>query len=124
MSDHRPSSSADEPVPSFLRVGHLPPPASSSSSSPPPPGAVRGMNGFAIASLVASVALFGFGSFLGIVLGHVARRQIARTGGRQDGEGLATAGIILGWIGLAVGLACVIGFIVLATVAAESGMAA
>jgi hypothetical protein len=120
MSDHRPSSSADEPVPSFPRVGHLPPPY----SPPPPPGAVSGMNGFAIASLVASVALFGFGSFLGIVLGYVARRQIARTGGRQDGEGLATAGIILGWIGLAVGLACVIGFIVLATVAAESGMAA
>jgi hypothetical protein len=42
---------------------------------------------------------------VGIVLGHVARRQIRRTG--EQGNGLAVAGLILSYIftGLAV-LAC------------------
>jgi hypothetical protein len=35
-----------------------------------------------------------------VIFGHVARRQIRRTG--QRGKGLATAGLILGYLGLAV----------------------
>jgi hypothetical protein len=33
-----------------------------------------------------------------VVLGHVARNQIRRTG--EDGRGLALAGLVLGWAGL------------------------
>ena len=33
-----------------------------------------------------------------MVLGHVARRQIRRTG--EDGAGLALAGLLLGWAGV------------------------
>ena len=36
-----------------------------------------------------------------IVFGYVAHRQIDESGGQQKGRGMATAGIILGWIGLA-----------------------
>ena len=62
-------------------------------------------SGLAIASLVVSCAgvlglcAYGLGGFLGIVgaiLGHVARRQIRERG--EGGEGLALAGVIVGWL--------------------------
>ncbi|WP_163511060.1 DUF4190 domain-containing protein [Fodinicola acaciae] len=56
------------------------------------PYAVRKTNTMAILALV-----FGFVFFpLGIYFGHRAKKEIAVTG--EDGEGLATAGIIVGWI--------------------------
>jgi peptidyl-prolyl cis-trans isomerase B (cyclophilin B) len=36
---------------------------------------------------------------IGIVLGHVARGQIKRTG--EDGQGLATAALVIGYLQLA-----------------------
>ena len=36
---------------------------------------------------------------LAIVFGHVARKQIAQTG--EGGRGLATAGLVLGYLGMA-----------------------
>jgi hypothetical protein len=62
-------------------------------------------NGLSIAALVVAVvgALgicgYGLGGYIGIVgaiLGHVSRKQIRERG--ESGEGLATAGIIVGWI--------------------------
>jgi hypothetical protein len=53
-------------------------------------------NGKAIASLVLS--LLGI-SILGLIFGHVAASEIKNSGGRQSGSGMATAGIVLGWIG-------------------------
>ena len=55
-------------------------------------------NGLAIASLACGLAQFGFGPLAtipAIVLGHMARSQIKRTG--EQGAGLALAGLILGW---------------------------
>jgi hypothetical protein len=63
----------------------------------PPPAAAT--NGLAIASLVCALAgllTCGVTSFIGAILGHVAKRQIRER--REGGEGLATAGIITGWI--------------------------
>jgi hypothetical protein len=45
-----------------------------------------------------------------IGLGHVARRQIQRTG--QQGAGLALAGLLLGWLVLLLGVAAVVGMAV------------
>jgi len=51
----------------------------------------------AIASLVCSlVGGCGVGSVAGIVLGHLAKRDIRQTG--DHGSGLATAGLIIGYI--------------------------
>jgi hypothetical protein len=64
----------------------------------------RKPNGLAIASLVASVSLFwvwGFGSLAAVVMGHVALRQIARSGGTQSGRPVALTGLALGYMGLA-----------------------
>jgi hypothetical protein len=50
-------------------------------------------------SLVVSLALWGIGSILGVIFGHIALRQIASTG--EQGRGLAIAGLVLGYVGLA-----------------------
>ncbi|MGH3662238.1 MAG: DUF4190 domain-containing protein [Micromonosporaceae bacterium] len=92
------------------------PPYPEQASAPPPmyayPGAPggyqppyggypagRGTNGMAIASLVVSCAAFfvcGLLACVGAILGHVARKQIRESG--QEGDGMALAGIIVGWI--------------------------
>jgi cytoskeletal protein RodZ len=45
--------------------------------------------------------VFGVGSILAVIFGFVARKQIRDSGGRQGGGGLALAGIILGFVGVA-----------------------
>jgi hypothetical protein len=66
-------------------------------------------NGLAIASLICSCAgLFFLPVIPGIVLGFVARSQIRQSQGTQRGDGLAIAGIIIGfgWVVLfALGIA-------------------
>jgi Domain of unknown function (DUF4190)/Domain of unknown function (DUF1707) len=57
-------------------------------------------NGLAIASLVLGLFwIWWMGSVLAVVFGHMALKQIARSG--QSGRALATAGLVLGYIGLA-----------------------
>jgi hypothetical protein len=63
-----------------------------------PYGQAQGTNGMAIAALVTSLLC----SPLGVVLGFVARSQIKKTG--QSGNGLATAGIIIGVVSMLFGL--------------------
>jgi hypothetical protein len=43
--------------------------------------------------------IYWVGSILALIFGYVARNQIRRSG--QEGNGLAVAGIVLGWIGVA-----------------------
>jgi hypothetical protein len=50
-------------------------------------------NGMAIAALVCAV--LGLGP-VAAILGHVARKQIRETG--EQGDGMALAGVIVGWI--------------------------
>ena len=67
----------------------------------PPAAAFSQVNSLAIASLVLGVLWFaGIGAVLALVFGYRARSQIKNSAGRQTGSGLATAGIILGWIGI------------------------
>src|SRR4029077_15296626 len=95
----------------------LPPgyPSPPSGYGPPPTGypapdysaygqPAQKTNSMAIASLVASLVGFlcWLGSIVGIVLGIVALNQIKQT--REDGHGLAVAGIAIGALSLIVGL--------------------
>jgi len=75
-----------------------------------PVGALRGgrTNGLAIASFVLS--LVG-GSLLAVILGHIAKSQIAQTG--DDGDGLAAAGLAIGYISIAIFLIALIALIAL-----------
>lgn len=71
------------------------------------PAPVYGMapktNGKAVTSLVLGIlSLVSCGPFTGIpaiILGTRARAEIRQAAGAEDGEGLATAGSITGWIG-------------------------
>jgi len=62
-------------------------------------------NGLAVASLACGLAQFAFGPLAtipAIVLGHMARSQIRRTG--EQGAGLALAGLVLGWGAVILGI--------------------
>jgi small-conductance mechanosensitive channel len=90
-----------------------PPEEIAAAATDPPPGeavaAFSQVNGLAIASLLLAVLWFaGIGAVLALVFGYRARRQIENSAGRQTGSGLATAGIILGWIGIAILVAGII----------------
>ncbi|WP_329175611.1 MULTISPECIES: DUF1707 and DUF4190 domain-containing protein [unclassified Streptomyces] len=59
-------------------------------------------NGHAIASLVCGICgalTGGLSSIPAVVLGHMAKSRIRQTG--QQGDGLATAGLVLGYLAIA-----------------------
>lgn len=90
-----------------------PPPAPEPGTPPPPPvpapppglpayGPGARTNGFAVASLVLGV-LFCLivTAVLAVIFGNVALGRIETSNGTEKGRGLAIAGIVLGWIGIA-----------------------
>lgn len=82
-------------------------------------------NGKAVAAMVLGIAGFVSGCFFthipAVILGHQARAEIDRSNGTLDGRGMATAGVILGWIGIGlVALASVILIIVWIAIASTT----
>ena len=78
-------------------------------------------NGLAIASLVCSLAGLAtcISAPVGIVLGHIAKRQIRETG--EQGEGLANAGLWVGYILTVLGVLLFIGWLGVVIFAIGSG---
>src|SRR5258708_21424781 len=70
----------------------------------------RRTNSLAVASLICALAqpFMGVTTIPAIILGHMARGQIRRTG--EDGDGLATSGLVLGWVGLGVAMLLILHF--------------
>jgi hypothetical protein len=58
------------------------------------------------------------GSILAVIFGHIALSQIRHTG--QGGRGLAIAGLVLGYVGLALLLVFIIGVVVVGTATIHS----
>jgi Domain of unknown function (DUF4190) len=50
--------------------------------------------------VLSILGFFGIGSLLGIIFGYKARREIRESRGYQSGDGLALAGIIIGFVTL------------------------
>ncbi|GAA4556168.1 DUF4190 domain-containing protein [Planotetraspora kaengkrachanensis] len=82
--------------------GYYPPP--NGPGHPPPAGPYGhrppggGTNGMAVAALVLAVVglvMCGIPSILGAVFGHVAMRQIRRTG--EEGRGMAIAALVVSY---------------------------
>jgi hypothetical protein len=93
-----------------------------------PPGSIGDYgrtSGLAIASLVLGivglVAVPLVASIIAIVLGKSAQRDIRRDP-RLGGDGLASAGIVLGWIGVGLVVVGLLLFVALAGCAASSGV--
>jgi hypothetical protein len=81
---------------------------------------VRPTNGLAIAALVCGIAAFAVGitCIPAIICGHMARGQIRRTG--EQGDGLAVAGLILGYISIVL---FAVAIVAIALVASRTGSA-
>jgi hypothetical protein len=76
----------------------------------------RGTNALAIASLACGIGQFALGplpTIPAIVLGHMARHQIKRSG--EDGAGLALVGLMLGWAAVILGAVAIAGIAMVAT---------
>jgi Domain of unknown function (DUF4190)/Domain of unknown function (DUF1707) len=90
-----------------------------SLAAPALPSAPARTNPLAVGSLACGIGQVFLGplpTIPAIVLGHMARREIRRTG--EDGKGLATAGLVLGWTGAAlVAAACLFIVVLVALVA-------
>ena len=68
-------------------------------------------NGFAIASMFLGIIwLFGIGSIVAIILGYAGMKQIDASGGHQSGRAIAIAGIVIGIVGLA-SMGILVGFL-------------
>jgi len=80
----------------------------------PEPQRISVTSPWAIVSLISGIAgvtfLPGIGSILAIIGGYVAKKEIRNSGGQVGGGGLATWGLVLGWISIALGLigACIV----------------
>jgi type IV pilus assembly protein PilA len=58
-------------------------------------------NGKAVGSLICGVLFFFFPSAVAaVVLGHISRSEIRRSNGRETGDGMALAGLIMGYLGV------------------------
>ncbi len=58
-------------------------------------------NGMAIAAMVLGILwIYWIGSILALIFGYLARAEIKRS--NQGGDGMAIAGIVLGWVGVGV----------------------
>jgi uncharacterized protein DUF4190 len=91
--------------------------ASEASSAPARTSATAGvvarprLNKVAVASLVSGfLALLPPLGLAAVVFGHMSRNQIAKSGGRETGTGIAFAGLILGYGQLAIFAILLLGF--------------
>lgn len=68
----------------------------------PAPVRAEETSGFAIASLIFGLPFLFFPlSIVAIVFGHISLSQIKKSAGRLGGKGLAIAGLVLGYFGIA-----------------------
>src|SRR5215475_2750 len=106
----------DEAIKCRFCQNWLVPPPPAFAPGPPmqlPIQPARRTSGMAIASLVLGVLwMYWLGSILALVFGYLAKREIRDSRDPLDGSGMATAGIVLGWIGVAT-LALTIGLVML-----------
>jgi len=66
-----------------------------------------------ISSILSWVGLFGVGGLVGVITGHMAINEINRSKGRLTGSGVARAGLILGYVNIALTVIGICLFIIL-----------
>lgn len=81
-------------------------------------------NPLAIASLVCSLVgvlgCCGVPSILGVIFGHIARGQIRRAPAQYSGDGLALAGLIIGYVATALFVVLLLVYVCIFAVAAAA----
>lgn len=77
-------------------------PGSPAYRAPLPPGFVAPTSGKAIASLISGIFFFFLpASIAAVILGHISLSEIRKSTGRLKGQGIATVGLVLGYVGIA-----------------------
>lgn len=83
----------------------------------PTPAPVTKTSTMAIVSLIAGITGWSILPFLGslvaIITGHMAQSEIKKSGGMITGKGMAIAGLILGYLSIALGLCLICVFLIL-----------
>jgi hypothetical protein len=82
----------------------------------------RKTNSLALTSMIVSIVSVAMCPLIGIVgaiMGHKAKGQIRQTG--EDGDGMATAGIIIGWIVFGLFMLFIVVYGVIIGIAAANG---
>ncbi len=119
MASYPPPPGYGGPPPGY---GGAPPPPG--YGAPPPYGPMRSTNGKAIAALVCGIVAFATCmtpvGLAAVILAPQAKREIRAQPDRYDGEGMAQAGLILGWIAVALTVLGVALFVVLLIVGATA----
>ena len=94
---------------------NLPPAPPAANPAPAPAVAARPTSSLAIVSLVAGLLgwtlLPWLGSLAAVITGHMARAEIRRSQGGMDGDGLAIAGLVLGWVMIAFSILAILAVI-------------
>jgi hypothetical protein len=89
------------------------------SSYPPPYQPAQQNSTTAIISLVAGIlglTVFpGIGSIIAVITGHMAKGEIRRSGGTLGGDGAATWGLVLGYIGVVLLVLSICGLVLVFT---------
>ena len=73
-----------------------------------PPYLVQETSTWAVVSLISGIASYliipVIGSFVAVITGYIGKKQIREGQGRYTGDSMATIGIVLGWIQIALGV--------------------
>ena len=76
--------------------------------APPPPAPSSSMAMISmIAGIVGWILAPLIGSLVAIVTGHMAKREIRESMGQLGGDGMATAGLVLGYLQLVPAVLCI-----------------
>ena len=74
-------------------------------------------NNLALVSLISGIigwtVVPWIGSLVAIITGHMARAEIKRNPDTQEGDGLAVAGLVLGWSMFAIGILAILAIVLL-----------
>lgn len=75
----------------------------------------RPTSSLAVVSLVFGILgwtlLPAVGAVVAVITGHMARAEIRRSAGQLEGDGMAVAGLLLGWLAIGLAIAAVLAFI-------------
>ncbi len=64
-----------------------------------------------VTGIVSWIMLPFVASVVAVICGHMARREIRDSGGHIEGDGLAIAGLVLGWVNIALCVLTLLGIL-------------
>ena len=139
MSDTTPPPPPDggftppPPPPGYGAPGYGAPGYGAPGYGPPPPGMPYGApGGYGGAPVQNQKALWSMilgivgllccviGGIVAIIIGGQAKAEIAGSGGTQTGEGMAKAGVIMGWISIGLTILGIVAYIAIFAIAGVS----